>query len=158
MKPSLRVSKITGLLILLLVINACAPFPHYEIVSPAISGKVHRNGKPIENAMVYFEYPIGDTESCSFESEFRTRTNGEGHFDFELRKEFSFFVFMDRWTTWQICIVNNGARYQGWYEHQLGGPTPEVTLDCNLESKPHVRQRGTLLKTKGICSSSSKYN
>lgn len=155
MKLPLDIAKTGALLVLVPIFNACAPFPHYDIVSPAITGKVHRNGKPVENAMVYFEYPI--KESCSFESEFRSRTNGKGQFYFELRKEFSFFVFMDRWVTWQVCIADGDARYQGWYEHAFGGYAPEVALDCNLESKSHERKQGTMLKTMGICTN-LKYN
>ena len=134
----------------MLALGACAPFPHYEVVLPSIDGKIHRNGKPVSDAIVYFEYPDVN-DSCTFKSEVFSRTNNEGRFQFEEKKKFRFFVFMDRWVTWQICIADGNARYQGWYEKRLGGYPSEVKFDCNLENEPQERQEGTMLETKGVC-------
>lgn len=135
----------------MLALGACAPFPHYDVVVPSIVGKIHRNGKPVADAMVYFEYPEPVDDSCTFQSEVSSRTNNEGKFQFDQKEQFSFFVFMDRWVTWQICIVDGNARYRGWYEHRFGGYPSAVRFDCNLETEPHERQEGTMLKTKGVC-------
>lgn len=143
--------KLEASLVLMLTLGACAPFPHYEVVLPSIAGKIHRNGEPVTDAMVYFEYPEPDKNSCTFQSEVFSRTNNEGLFLFEERKQLSFFVFMDRWVTWQICIADGNARYQGWYENRFGGYPSEVRFDCNLENKPQERQEGSMLKTKGVC-------
>lgn len=137
-------------LVLMLALGACAPFPHYEVVLPSIAGQIHRNGKPVTDAVVYFEYPEVN-DSCTFESDVFSRTNNEGRFQFEQQKKFSFFVFMDRWVIWQVCIADGNARYQGWYEKRLGGYPSEVRFDCNLENKPHERQEGSRLTTKGVC-------
>lgn len=135
----------------MLALGACAPIPHYEVVLPSVTGKIHRNGIPVTDAIVYVEYPEPDDETCTFRSEVFSRTNDEGRFHFDQKEQFSLFVFMDRWVTWQICIADGSACYQGWYEHRLGGYPSEVEFDCNLESVPHERQEGTLLKTRGIC-------
>lgn len=161
MKRPLHILEIGLLLILVLYLNACAPIPNYAFTSPAVIGQVHRNGKPIENAVVYIEYPRD--ENCSFKSEVVTRTNGSGEFHFEPRREFQFFVFMDPIHNWQVCIVDGDSRYQGWYHNGIGRlagigrPAPEVTLDCNLEHKPHVQKDSPSSKTMGICRSSWKY-
>jgi hypothetical protein len=149
--PPLANLKREASLFAILALGACAPFPHYDVVLPLISGKVHRNGKPVADAIVYFEYPEPDNDSCSFESEVLFHTNKEGQFRFAQKERFSFFVFMDKWVTWRICIADGNARYQGWYEHRLGGYPSEVKFDCNLENRPHEREEGTMLKTKGIC-------
>ena len=135
----------------MLALGACAPFPHYDVVLPSIVGKVHRNGKPVADAMVYFEYPEPVDDGCAFQSEAFSRTNNQGQFQFDQKQQFSFFVFMDRWVTWQICIVDGNARYQGWYEKRFGGYPSDNRFDCNLETEPHERQEGTMLKTKGVC-------
>ena len=149
-----HISKFGALLILMMNLNACAPIPHHEIISPTITGKVHRNGKPVENAVVYIEHPL--TETCSFKSEVSTRTNGDGQFRFEVREEFRFFVFMDRFSTWQLCIEDGTADYQGWYEHRLGGPNTELILDCNLESMPQVQEDTPSSKIMGVCRPNAK--
>lgn len=155
MKPLLRTYNV--LLSLTVSLGACAPFPHYDVVSPSIKGKIHRNEKPAADALVYFEHPGPNKGTCSFQSERYVRTNKEGEFEFELRKQFSFFVFADRWVQWQICIADGNLHYQGWYEKALGGYPSEVIFDCNLENKSQEKQQGDLLKTKGICTK-LKYN
>jgi hypothetical protein len=155
MSRSSQILKLGAQLALVMIINACAPIPHNEIISPSITGQVHRNGKPVENAVVYIEHPL--IETCSFNSEVSTRTNGDGQFRFEVREEFSFFVFMDRFSNWQLCIEDSTAGYQGWYEHRLGGPDRKLTLDCNLENMPQVQEETPSSKIMGVCRSSSKY-
>jgi hypothetical protein len=136
---------------LMLALGACAPFPHYDVVVPSIDGKVHRNGKPVTDAIVYFESPGSASEGCTFQSEVFSRTNSEGQFQFEQKKQFSFFVFMDRWVTWQICIIDGNARYQGWYEKRFGGYLSEIRFNCDLEKRPHETHEGTMLEIRGIC-------
>jgi hypothetical protein len=147
----LTILKMGASLGLMLALGACVPFPHYEVVLPSIDGKVHRNGKPVTDAIVYFEYPDSPGSSCTFQSEVFSRTNNEGQFQFAERQQFSFFVFMDRWVTWQICITDGSARYQGWYEKRFGGHLSEIRFNCNLENKPHETHEETMLETKGIC-------
>ncbi len=154
MSRSSHILKFSTLLALVIILNACAPIPHHEIISPSITGQVHRNGHPVQDAVVYLEHPLDET--CSFESEVSTRTDGNGQFSFEVREEFSFFVFMDRFSNWQLCIEDGTAGYQGWYEQKLGGPDPELTLDCNLENMPQVQIDTPSSKVMGLCRSSSE--
>lgn len=140
-----------GSLCLMLVLWACAPYPHYDVIVPSINGKVHRNGKPVTDAIVYFEYPRSADEDCTFRSELFSRTNDEGQFQFEEKKQFSFFVFMDRWVTWQICITDGNAHYQGWYEKRFGGYLSEIRLNCNLENETQETNEGTMLEIRGVC-------
>lgn len=163
MKRPIHASHISALLVLVPVLNACVPFPNHAFISPTVLGKVHRNGKPIAGAVVYVEYP--DDETCAFKSEIVTRTNSAGEFRFEARQELQFFVAMDPIHNWQVCIVDGDRRYQGWYQHGIGRlagigrSAPEVALDCNLETTPHLTQIGnTMGKTMGVCKSSWKYD
>lgn len=141
--------KLNPFLALLWVLAACAPIPHTEIVSPAITGQIHRSGKPVVNAIVYIEHPLH--ESCSSKREVSTRTDANGQFRFKVRKVFQFFVFMDRFSIWQLCIEDSTATYQGWYEQKLGGPDPELTLICDLETTPQVHSDLPSSKIMGIC-------
>jgi hypothetical protein len=154
MSRSSHISKLSALSALVIVLGACAPIPHNEIISPSITGQVHRNGKPVGNAVVYIEHPLDET--CSFKSEVSTHSNGNGQFSFQVRKEFRFFVFMDRFSNWQLCIEDGTAGYQGWYEQKLGGPDGKLTLDCNLENTPHVQMDTPSSKIMGVCRSSSE--
>jgi hypothetical protein len=140
--------------VLILFLDACAPIPHYEIISPSITGRIHRSGDPVENATVYIEHPLSN--ACSFKSKVSTHTNGDGQFSFEMRKEFRFFVFMDRFSNWQLCIVDDTVGYQGWYEHTLGGPDRELTMDCDLVNMPKVQKDTPSSKIMGVCRSRSK--
>lgn len=163
MTKPLYASNIGALFLLVPILSACVPFPNYAFTSPAVVGKIHRNGKPIADAVVYIEHP--EDEACAFESEVVTRTNSDGEFRFAPRKELQFFIAMDPVHNWQVCIVDGNRRYQGWYQRGIGRlagiwrSAPEVTLDCDLENKPRVTQVGNSLdKTIGLCRASWKYN
>ena len=151
MTTPLNELKTGATLCLILTLAACAPFPHYDVVVPSIEGKIHRNGRPVTDAIVYFEYPGPASDGCTFQSELVSRTNDEGHFQFEQEEQFSFFVFMDRWITWQICITDGNSHYQGWYEKRFGGYLPEIKFNCNLENEPYETREGTMLETRGVC-------
>lgn len=154
MSRSSHILKLSVLSALALFLGACAPIPHDEIISPSITGRIHRNGEPVENATVYVEHPL--REACSFQSEVSTQTNSDGQFRFEMREEFRFFVFMDRFSNWQLCIVDGTVGYQGWYENKLGGTDQELTLDCDLVNSPQVHRETPSSKIMGVCRSRSK--
>lgn len=118
------ISILSAISALVMSLNGCAPIPHDEIISAAITGQVHRNGIPVENAAVYIENPLN--EICSFKSNVLTHTNSDGQFSLEVRKEFQFFIFMDRFSNWQLCINDGTSGYQGWYEQKLGGQTENL--------------------------------
>ena len=147
----LYILKIATLLVLSVNFSGCVPFPHYATSSPSVIGKVHKSGKPIENAIVYLEHPVD--ERCTFESDVLTYTNSKGQFQFELRKEFQFFITMDPWQNWQVCITEGDDRYQGWYQNVLGGSPQEIRFDCDLNSSIKVEHIGNSMgKTMGVCS------
>jgi len=145
------ISQSTATLVFMSILSGCAPIPHYEVVSSAVMGKVHRNGEPEKNALVYIEHPLG--ESCSGRIEVDTRTDGEGHFQFKLRKEFRLFIAMDPAVHWQVCIVDGNKHFQGWYQSGIGGPPPTIRLDCDLESDSLVIETDYPVTIKGICES-----
>jgi len=139
--------------LVLVMLGACAPIPHLETMAPAITGTVHRNDKPVDNAAVYFDYG-----RCSVESKYQTRTDREGHFEFELKNRFNVFsvYLVGRWEGWGVCIADGDAFYEGFDLHvyQLGNrnKTQRVTLDCNLENAAYTKLERRL-RIKGICTS-----
>lgn len=136
------------------VLSACVPFPHYQLVSPAIDGKVHRNGRPIENANVYIQHPADGKPKCSSKGEVAARTDSDGHFRFGMRKELQFILAMDHGCNWQVCIAEGASSYLGWFENGLGCPSAKMTFDCNLNDQPHETKRGnSRARTMGLCRS-----
>ncbi len=122
---------------------------YYTVVSPALTGKVHRDGKPIENVVVSLEVPRADT--CSFTSEVSTRTDRDGAFRFDAQKEFQLLGSVGGVSHYQVCLVDGYARYQGWYERRTGGIDQRLILDCNVQNPIPVFQDTPTGKTMGIC-------
>lgn len=145
----LQASKVGAALIMAALFNACVPVSYYAVVSPALTGKVHRDGKPIENAVVSLEVPRGDT--CSFTSEVSTRTDRDGVFRFEAQKEFELLGSVGGISRFQVCIVDGYARHQGWYERRSRGLDEKLILDCNVQNPIPVFQDTPTGKTMGIC-------
>src|SRR5262245_61157915 len=137
MRRALYMARLISLLVLAAFLVGCVPFPHRVTASPAITGKVHRNETPIENAGVYIENGGGQ---CSFNGKVLTRTNQKGDFRFQPRKQWRFFLVMDPAYSLRVCIADGEKRYEGWMESRIGYPA-DMTLDCDLENEPG----------KGIC-------
>lgn len=135
-------------------LSACVPFPHYALISPTVDGRVHRNGRPIDNANVYIEHPPGGQPKCSPTGRVATRTGSDGHFRFDMRKELRFILAMDPGCNWQVCIDDGTAHYLGWFENRIGCPSAQVALDCNLNDPSQVTKIGNSMgTTMGICRS-----
>lgn len=172
-----------GLIALALGITACAPVPHTVVWSPPVTGKVHRDGQPVANATVYYEWSVAGwgkpvQDRCAFQAHppgFRpvqtkhqnpATTGSDGTFHFagvEAFEGMTLFCCQWNWLEWQVCIADGDARYQGWYERVWGiypqdkewGRYPhDLRLDCDLKAAPHEAERGRDWRTKGICRSS----
>lgn len=155
MTPSLHAVKIGGILILASLFSACVPVPYDAIVAPDLSGTVHRDGKPVENAVVFLEAPRGD--GCSFTGGVSIRTDRNGRFQFEEQKGFQFFGSGGSMSHFQICIVDGSIKHQGWYERKLRGMSEKLTLDCNVQSPLPVFQDTLTGKVMGICRAKRSY-
>jgi hypothetical protein len=148
------ICKVIALFGVAALVNACVPFPHYALVSPAIDGKVHQNGRPIESATVYIPHPVDGKPKCSSKSEVAARTGSDGSFRFDMRKELQFILAMDHGCNWQMCIAEGAAVYLGWFENGLGCPSAQMAFDCNLNDPPHATKMGNSRpRTMGICRS-----
>lgn len=146
MRAALHVSKTLPLVVLILLLTGCLPIPHHATVSPAITGRVRRNEKPIENALVSIENGVAN---CSFKNGVVVHTNDQGEFRSERRKQLRFFVVMDPAYSLRICIVEGDKIYEGWTEAGLGYPA-DMTLDCDLESN-QTMQAAPGKPGKGVC-------
>lgn len=132
-------------------LGACTMASHDAIVSPPVTGHVHRDGRPVENAMIFLEAPMG--ESCSFTSGASTRTDRTGQFHFEARRERSFQILPSQrsFYRFQICIADETRRYQGWYERTVGRTDEKVVLDCNVQRPLPTYYETSRGKVMGIC-------
>jgi hypothetical protein len=132
-------------------LGACAMASHDAIVSPAITGRVHRDGRPVEHARIFLEAPRG--ESCSFAGGISTRTDRDGLFHFEARRERLFQILPSQGASYrfQICIADETRRYQGWYERTVGRMDEKVVLDCNVQGPLPAYHETSSGKVMGIC-------
>jgi hypothetical protein len=136
-------------------LSACMALPQEDIVSPALSGIVHRSGAPVENALVSLEVSRGD--ACSSMSGESTRTDRQGRFHFAARNEptFRFLPSMGPSNRFQVCIADGLVRHQGWYERKQRGVDDTLTLDCNIQSPLPVYQHTPNGQVMGICRAAS---
>ena len=159
-----------ALLLAALALGGCVPYPHHETYLPAVTGKLHRNGRPVANATVYYAATATWNlekfgEDCRFrDEELRAVSDSAGEFRFPAQTTFKSFALLyvpgGHWGAWQVCIADGAARHQGWYE-MAKARTPmdmadrdysrEIALDCNLESAPREVRRNENLIQKGIC-------
>lgn len=136
------------LLIPVLLLNGCIIFPHYQTITPALTGRVHRNAQPIENASVY----IGSQSPCD-KSRLLVHTNSEGKFSVERKRKLQYMLVMDPAYNFGVCIGDGDRRYQAWNEGGLGHPPGYMTLDCDLANQQlNSNRRGS-----GICSDITQY-
>jgi len=135
-------------------LNGCLLFPHHVTVTPRLTGRVHRDGQPVENATLYV---VNGSEHC-FESDISSRTNREGRFSLERRKKTEYVVMMDRVFRFRVCIAEGGRRYQAWNGKGLGYPRPDMTLDCDLASEPVDKGKQDPGSVRGICRDITAYD
>ncbi|MDH5669298.1 MAG: carboxypeptidase-like regulatory domain-containing protein [Nitrospira sp.] len=137
------------LMAIAILFSGCVSVSYDDIASPTLRGIVHRDGKPVENALVSIEAPRGDT--CVFTGGVSMRTDRDGRFQFKAQKGFHAFSFARSTSHFQVCIVDGRFQHQGWYERKMRGDGEQLTLDCNMES-PVPAFRSTMTgKAMGIC-------
>jgi hypothetical protein len=132
-------------LALVTVLSACAPIPHYEVVAPTVTGTVHRRGQPVANALVYLNSPAN--EACSSDRGISSRTDVEGRFSLESRKEFRLFMVMDPAHDWQLCIAEGEKLYHGWDDQGIGNTVLQAVFACNLDEAPRQQTK----QATGLC-------
>ncbi|MCP9448191.1 MAG: hypothetical protein NNA22_11575 [Nitrospira sp.] len=137
-------------------LGACAMAPHDAIVSPAITGHVHRDGKLVENALMFLEVPTG--EPCSFTSGASTRMDQTGTFHFEARRGRPFQILPSQgsFNRFQICMADGARRYQGWYERTVRMTGEKIVLDCNVQRPLPAYHETSSGKVMGICRADSR--
>ncbi len=138
-----------ALMMIAALCSACASVPYDDIASPALYGIVHRDGKPVENALVSIEAPRGD--ACAFTGGVSMRTDRHGRFQFKEHKGLHAFSFARSTSHFQVCIVDGSFKHQGWYERKMRGDSENLTLDCNVQSPVPVFQNTMMGKAMGIC-------
>jgi len=79
------------------------------------------------------------------------RTDREGRFSLERRKQTEYVVMMDRAFRFRVCIAEGGPRYQAWNGKGLGYPRPDMTLDCDSASEPEDKGKQDPGSVRGIC-------
>jgi len=133
-----------------LLLNACMIFPHRATFTPAIVGRVHRSGTPVENAMV----SVVNGSPCNKGTAF-VRTDSQGKFSAQRTTKMRYVLTMDTYYSFAVCIADRDRQYSAWVENGLGYSPGYMTLDCDLENNQlnYNKRRGS-----GVCRDITQYN
>ncbi len=129
-----------------LLLGGCLPIPHRDTLSPPMEGAVRFNGQPVAGAQVY----VGGWE-CDFNGEPQARTDANGAFRIPRRDEISYFLAMDRFFAWRLCIVRDGKRYLGLFQRDFTYPYRKVRLDCDLATPQQEGAAEAQQPAPGVC-------
>ena len=134
------------LIVLLFLLSACAPIPHFERISPEVDGIVLNKNTPVPNASV----------SVIHEDNIeKTITDNDGKFHIDEAYEFQLFkVFGDSGYKWELVIEHNGKKYLGMEELILGPARDYVSTECQIDTEEMLKKRNQLeykLLYYGIC-------
>lgn len=125
------------LLLLLLLVAGCVPYPHYQRRAPEFVGVVRREGAPLPglDVRLHVNPPWRAPRSC--EGTTRARTDAEGRFRFEETKEFEFFILMgDRRDAWAVCFELPEGGRAVWSGHGWWGGPQRQELSCEVGAAP----------------------
>jgi len=133
MKLYWQISKSFCLLYMLLL-SGCLILPYPATFTPAVVGRVHRHGQPVESAQV----SVVRYEPCE-EAKPGVQTNTEGKFNLRRTKKVRWVWAMDPYHGVAVCIRDGDRRYTGWAESGLGYTPASLSLDCDLENNISIR-------------------
>ena len=144
-----------AVILIVMILSACAPLPHTHKIAPRITGVVLLNGTPVPDVEVKLSPPAYD-KTCQ-EAVAVTKTNANGQFAVGPITRFEWFVGLigDRVYAWNLCVVRNGTLYSGFYKLDTGYMREEVVaLTCRIDAstKPyHSSLTGAELERIQIC-------
>jgi hypothetical protein len=130
--------QVPAALTLFLLLCSCLPIPHYYEASPHLSGRLHKDSRPLEGAeVVLVTHPEVEANSRTI-----AMTDEDGRFTFDRVRQFHWMVFMDPlMPTWKLSIKHNGGYLVGWYRspgwfnspgYKYTGP---LEFDCDLAER-----------------------
>jgi hypothetical protein len=122
-------------LLLLSLCSGCVPYPHFERLTPAVTGTITMNGQPLSGAII----KISDTSSfeggdgkCSKNVMATASSDSYGHFKLKNGNTFRFFGVMFNVYRSELCIVANGETYLGYYIMTDFREPGHISLQCSL--------------------------
>ena len=116
-----------AVLLAVLPLAACVPFPHFEYYAPPVHGIVLQNGNPVLGASIQVTARFTDHVA-------NTETDGAGKFETPYLREVGMVIYAvgDRIYSYQVSINVNGTQYLGFIDAGMGEPDTGVALYCDL--------------------------
>jgi len=123
------------------LICGCAPFPHFVILAPQISGKITNANSPIETATVYFSQRFN--EPCHEGAVNATLTDRTGAFKIERITQFRMLyvpmVAPVSAAQYTLCVSALGRTYIGYKDLAfLYQDNADLTLSCEISHPERV--------------------
>jgi len=143
MKLSRHILTSFCLLLYMLLLSGCVILPYRATFTPAVVGRVHRHGQPVENAHI----SVVRYEPCE-KAKPGVQTNREGKFNIQRTKKVRWISVMDPYHRVAVCISDGDRTYRGWAESGLGYTPASLSLDCDLENN-HLNSNDS---GAGVCS------
>jgi hypothetical protein len=144
--------KIAILLVITLIISACAIKPHTEIWAPEIGGVIIKNGKPMLGVTVKIARTdwLNPVEGCP-DSYHEVITDADGKFLLPADEHFSFFVVIgDTTFSWKVCADINDLPQTLWRGEAIGivNEQDNARLKCDISNKPVNTKNNAVLCTR----------
>jgi hypothetical protein len=115
---------------------ACVPFPHYEQISPEISGLVTRDKNPLPSVKILLAQGMNSAD-CPHAAE-TVETNSKGIFNIPRRTRFRWFyrplVMPIAITTYTVCLSIDEKTYLGHQGFVQLTSSSSVALNCDLNT------------------------
>jgi hypothetical protein len=115
---------------------ACVPFPHYEQLSPDISGSVTRHNKPLPGVIVLLTGGM-HSDSCPGAAE-TVVTDSIGNFHFPSRTQFRWLyrplVMPIAVSSYTVCLNTDDKTHIGYHGIARMSSSDSITLQCNINT------------------------
>jgi hypothetical protein len=124
----------TAAIFLVFLCSGCLPYPHFEVKVSDVTGKVTRDGIPLNGATVRIsEKAHWACNEAWFAS---STTNSEGQFDVKGKRKFRLVrpIIGDPYYFNQLCIINGEETFLGYLGSGTGWPPETLHVICNITS------------------------
>ena len=122
------------LIVLVMALAGCLPYPHAQHDYPEISGELVGPSGPLKGVRIALLHNA-ETESCE-NPEQVVLTTHDGTFKFAPKREFQLaMVFGDRLDQWSLCIVTASGSVVSWRDQGYWG-AQENRISAAISRKP----------------------
>jgi hypothetical protein len=134
----LKLTQVTALLVLAMLMSGCAPIPNVYRYAPAVSGSIIKDGIPVAGVQVHVSSPYVAKGKAAI-------SGSDGRFATESIRKFHFIkgLLGDPSLRYSVKIMFDGETYEGYSEQRLGYAPKTLELKCDLS----VGKRASILCT-----------